>query len=176
LKVHPAVRLVVTTGTTRKLLQDVLDCRLEGAFVAGPVNHPELHHQPIFREELVLVTSRTVRTPQELTDIPDLKTIVFQTGCSYRQRLEALLAGMGVITTKPLEFGSLEAILSCVSAGIGVTLLPRGVVANACQEGEVAMHELASEISQVETVFVRRADSYVSSAMTAFLNLARSRS
>jgi DNA-binding transcriptional LysR family regulator len=172
-KRYPAVRLVVSTGTTRKLLSDVIDCRLEGAFVAGPINHPELYQEVVFREELVLVTCRAIRGLDELTGIRDLKTVVFQMGCSYRQRLESCLADLGVVTAKPLEFGSLDAIVSCVSAGVGVTLLPRAVVESARQDGRVAVHELPAERSQVDTLFVRRSDAYVSSAMSAFLDMAR---
>ena len=175
-KTYPGVRLVISTGTTRKLLDDVIAYRLEGAFVAGPVSHPELHQEVIFQEELALVTSRAIRGLDDLTQISDLKTIVFQIGCSYRQRLETLLANMGIVTAKPLEFGSLDAIVSCVSAGVGVTLLPKGAVAGAWQDGKVAVHELPPERSQVETLFVRRSDAYVSNAMTAFLDIARSKS
>lgn len=172
-RAYPQVRLVVSTGTTRKLLDEVVAHRLEGAFVAGPVNHAELHQEVVFQEELVLVTSRAIRTLNDLTQVADLKTIVFQIGCSYRQRLEAVLAEMGIVTAKPLEFGSLDAIISCVSAGVGVTLLPRGLVAGAWQDGRIAVHELPPERAQVETLFVRRTDAYVSSAMSAFLDAAR---
>lgn len=171
-KTYPQVRLVVSTGTTRKLLDEVLAYRLEGAFVAGPVSHPELHQQVVFEEELVLVTAPTIRTLDDLTTVSDLKTIVFQLGCSYRQRLEAVLANRGIVTAKPLEFGSLDAILSCVSAGVGVTLLPKGVVASAWRDSRIAVHKLPPEQAQVETLFVRRTDSYVSSALSAFLDLA----
>ncbi len=173
-KTYPEVRLIVSTGTTQKLLDDVINCRVEGAFVAGPVTHPDLCQETVFTEELVLVTSRQIRRPDDLKDIADLKTIVFQAGCSYRQRLDSLLSGMGVVTARPLEFGSLEAIVSCVSAGIGVTLLPKGIVGPAWQDGRIAVHELPHDEGHVETLFVRRRDAFVSSAMTAFLQLARS--
>ena len=74
--------------------------------------------------------------------VEGLKTIVFHAGCSYRQRLEAFLAEMGIMTAKPLAFGSIDAILSCVAAGIGVSLLPKGVVAAAWRDGAVSVHEL----------------------------------
>jgi DNA-binding transcriptional LysR family regulator len=170
---HPDVRLAITTGTTARLLNDVVNWRLDGAFVTGPISHPDLHHETIFREELVLVTAPTIKRAQELTRIADLKTIVFQLGCCYRQRLETYLAEMGLVTAKPMEFGSLDAIISCVSVGVGVTLLPRGVIASASQQGRVALHELSPERARAETVFIRRNDAYVSRAMMAFLNLAR---
>jgi DNA-binding transcriptional LysR family regulator len=168
-KAYPEVRPVVRTGTTCSLIQGVIDCKLEGAFVAGPVNHPELHSEEAFREELVLVTSPALRNLQDVAGIEDLKTVVFRIGCSYRQRLDTLLTSLGVQAPEPLEFGSIEAIIACVSAGVGITLLPKGVVATAVREGLVNVHELPPELAQVETVFIRRIDGYFSSALATFL-------
>jgi DNA-binding transcriptional LysR family regulator len=170
---YPNVRLVITTGTTCSLIEDVVECRLEGAFVAGPVDHPDLQQESLFREELVLVTPRSIRGIEDLSSINDLKTIVFRIGCSYRTRLENLLNKAGILVAQPLEFGSIEAILGCVAAGVGITLLPKGVVVQAWRDGQVAMHELDPEIAEVQTVFIRRADGYVSSALSAFLQIVR---
>jgi DNA-binding transcriptional LysR family regulator len=115
-KACPNGRPVVTTGTTCSLIEDVVECRLEGAFVAGPVDHPDLQ-QSVFREELVLVTPRSIRGFEDLTSINELKTIVFRVGCSNRKWLDNLLNKAGILVAQPLEFGSLEAILGCVAAG-----------------------------------------------------------
>lgn len=172
-KAYPEVRPVIRTGTTCSLIQGVIDCKLEGAFVVGPVNHPELISEQAFREELVLVTSCAIDTLDALATVDNLKTVVFRIGCSYRQRLDSLLANLGLLAPEPLEFGSIEAIIACVSAGVGVTLLPKGVVASALREGLVNVHELAPEIADVETVFVRRLDGYFSSALSTFLDSVR---
>lgn len=169
-KAWPDVRPLVRTGTTSSLIQAVVDCKLEGAFVAGPVSHPELQAETVFHEELVLVTSRAVTSLEAITAIAHLKTVVFRVGCSYRQRLDALLASLGMLAPEPLEFGSIDAIIACVSAGVGITLLPRGVVADAWKEGLVAVHKISPAFSQVETVFVRRLDSHFSSALATFLD------
>lgn len=169
----PQVRLVVSSGNTAKLVSEVVECKLDGAFVAGPVEHPEIEQTRVFTEALVLVASPAVSSLKDLAKIPDLKTLVFQFGCSYRQRLEAFLHGRGLVVARPLEFGSLDAILSCVAAGVGVTLLPRGVVAQAAAEGKVSMHRMPAELARMQTLFIRRRDGYVSSALGAFLEMAR---
>ena len=171
---YPQVRLSLTTGTSCSLTADVAECRLDGAFVAGPIDHPDLHAETIYNEELVLVTPRSMRSLEPLRSVQNLKTIVFRLGCSYRQRLESLLAEMGILTATPLEFGSMDAIIACVAAGIGITLLPRGVVSNAAEQDIVAIHAIAPEKAHVETLFIRRHDAYVSSAMQAFIEIARS--
>jgi DNA-binding transcriptional LysR family regulator len=81
---------------------------------------------------------------------------------------------MEVPTATSLEFGSMDAIIACVAAGIGITLLPRGVVSKAAKQDIVAIYAIAAEKAHVETVFIRRHDAYVSSAMQAFIEIARS--
>lgn len=172
-RAYPSVRLVVNAGTTTSLLLDVVECRLEGAFIAGPIEHPDIHQEALFTEELVLATSPAIRSLKDLAKIHDIRTIVFRFGCSYRQRLESLLNRLGVVVAKPLEFGSLDAIISCVAAGVGITLLPKGVVMPAVQSGNVAIHSIPRELGRAQTLFVRRHDAYVSSAMAAFLDMVR---
>jgi LysR family transcriptional regulator, cell division regulator len=172
-KAYPKVRPVVRPGSTCGLIEDVVECRLEGAFVVGPVDHPDLQQENVFREELVLVTPRSIRGIEDLSSISELKTIVFRIGCSYRQRLDNLLNKAGVLGAQPLEFGSIEAILGCVAAGVGITLLPKGVVAAAWRDGQVAVHQLEPEFAESQTVFIRRTDAYVSSALSAFLQIVR---
>lgn len=168
---HPSVTLVVQTGTTRKVVEDVLAGKVDGGFVAGPLNHPDLDQEIMFKEEMALIMPPAIRSPDELAGMPELRTIVFQTGCSYRQRLETYLTGLGIATAKPLEFGSLEAIISGVSGGVGVTLLPKGLVAEASKTGDISIHELPSDQRMVDTLFIRRRDGYQSSAMRAFLKM-----
>jgi LysR family transcriptional regulator, cell division regulator len=169
---YPDVQLTLSTGTTARLVTDVLEYRLDGACVSGPIDHPDLHRQLVFVEELVLVTPPAIAAPRELTKNSALKLIVFRAGCSYRQRLETVLAGLGIANARPLELGSLDAIIACVSAGVGVTLLPRGVVAAAVANGLVAAHALPVAEARAETLFIRRNDAFASSASEAFLEMA----
>lgn len=170
---YPAVDLVLRTGTTCELVAAVLEHLVEGAFVCGPVDHPELECRTVWEEELVLVTAGSVRSLDALLRAGAPKIVVFRAGCSYRWRLEAVLAARGAVGSRLLEFGSLDGILACVAGGVGVTLLPKGVAARAAREGRVALHPLPPAEARVETVFVRRRDGFFSSALAAFLDCAR---
>jgi DNA-binding transcriptional LysR family regulator len=169
----PQVDISLRTGTTQGLVSDVLEHRLEGAFVAGPVRHRELLEEPVVTEELVLVTAPGVR----LEDLASLgggpKVLVFRTGCTYRQHLEHFLASRGLKTPRMLEFGTLDGILGCVSAGLGLTLLPRAVVEAAWRAGSVAVHALPASSSRVTTVFIRRREGFTSRALLRFIDCAQ---
>jgi DNA-binding transcriptional LysR family regulator len=121
---HPGVDLTLRTGTTCELVGHVLEHRLEGAFVCGPVQHPELQTEVVFREELVALTAPGVPDLDTLARKGEVRVVVLRAGCSYRLRLEAMLARRGVVGPRLLEFGTLDAILACVSAGLGVTPAP----------------------------------------------------
>lgn len=170
---YPNVDLILRTGTTSELVKDVRENRLEGAFVCGPVKEPDLEAETVFREELVLLTAPTVRSLNESIKKNGQKIVVLRAGCSYRQRLEDILAKRGIVGLRKLEFGTLEAIFGCVAAGLGITLLPQSLIGSVWQDGRVAIHKLPAAESRVDTLFVRRRDAFVSSALSAFLRLVR---
>ncbi len=170
---HPQVDLNLRTGTTAELIEQVVGHSLEGAFVCGPVDHPELEAESIFREELALLSAPGIRRLEDLLSQARLKIIVLRSGCSYRRRLEEILARRGLLAPALLEFGTLESIFAAVGAGLGVTLLPRSLAGPVIAEGRVALHDLPPADARVETLFIRRRDGYLSSALTAFLACAR---
>ena len=170
---YPKVDLVLRTGTTAELIQDVLDHRVEGAFVCGPVEHPDLNEDVFFREELVVLTARKVRRLDEQLIRDGMKIVVLRAGCSYRAMLETMLARRGVTNLRHLEFGTFEAIYTCVGAGIGITLLPKAMTEKVWRDGRVAVHKLPPLEARAETVFIRRRDAYVSGALDAFLRALR---
>jgi len=170
----PEVDLMLRTGTTAELIEAVLERTVEGAFVAGPIDHPELDRTAMFAEELAIATAPGIETLDELTHKAALKLVVLRAGCSYRQRLEAILAGRGIVGLRQLEFGTIDAIVSCVAAGLGVTLLPVGILEPPHQAGRLTMHRLHRDEARVETLFIRRRDGFLSSAMRTFLEIARS--
>jgi LysR family transcriptional regulator, cell division regulator len=173
MKSHPAVDLSLRTGTSCELVAQVLDRSLDGAFVCGPVDHADLQAEPVFAEELVVLTASSVSSLDDLLRTGEVRIIVLRAGCSYRQIFEAWLARRGVARVRALEFGTLEAIVSCVAAGLGVTLLPTALTATMWSGRRVTAHRLPDGAGQVETAFIRHRDAYATSALHAFLDMAR---
>jgi LysR family transcriptional regulator, cell division regulator len=170
---YPAVDLSLRTGTTAELIAQVLDRQLDGAYVCGPVNHPDLLADPFVREELVILTGPSIASFEALSKKPDLKIVVLKAGCSYRLQLEAMLARRGIVGTRLLEFGTIESIIACVSAGVGVTLLPRALLGSVWERGRLRVHPLPNNEGQVETVFIRHREAFASSALRAFMETVR---
>jgi DNA-binding transcriptional LysR family regulator len=128
----------------------------------------------VFSEELVLVSSSQFDSLPALMDkMPQQTVLVFRTGCFYRSTLENWFYQVGLVPNQIMELGTLDGILSCVAAGMGVTLLPKTIAENCSVRHAIHWHTLPPEFANVSTVFIRRNDSMITSAMSAFVGLAQ---
>lgn len=167
----PAVRLSLRTAPTADLVAAVLDGALDGAFVAGPIAHDDLTATSAFREELVLVSARRWTSLAELragTPESGPTALVFRTGCTYRQRLEQVFVEFGWPSAVRFELGTLDGMIGCVAADMGVTLLPRAVVERSAMSGNVSIHTLSAAQARVETLFIQRRARHQTSALSGF--------
>jgi DNA-binding transcriptional LysR family regulator len=161
----PAAEINVATGRTEELLRDVLEHKLDCAFVGGPVEHPDLEVQFAFAEELVLVRSRQ--------GCSDNSLLVFHSGCVYRARAEQWIREEGHLPYRVMEYGTLDGILGCADAGLGCTLMPRSVVERPGIRDGFEITPIPDHIARVDTLLVRRRDNPVTGVMTRLLQLTR---
>jgi LysR family transcriptional regulator, cell division regulator len=166
---YPEVELSLKTGPTEELIKSVLAYEIDGAFVAGPVNHQDLSQQAIFEEELVLVAQKKTSSVNTLPDLNKSNLLVFRQGCSYRKKLEEWLNAERIVPNKIMEFGSLEAILGCVNAGLGITLLPKTVLDRFQNHYSFVCYEIPKEFAEVTTFFIQRKNVVTTLAMQKFL-------
>jgi len=95
--------------------------------------------------------------------------LVFRTGCSYRQRLEQILAEFGWPCASRLEFGTLAGIIGYGASDMGAALLPRAVAQRSELAGSIRAHALTHAQKRVDTLFVRRRRVHEGSALNSFL-------
>ncbi|MEZ4601273.1 MAG: LysR family transcriptional regulator [Syntrophotaleaceae bacterium] len=165
---YPEVEIGIETGASLELVQQVLNRELEGAIVGGPVANAEIVQEQISEEEMVLVTAPggAMPEPGNFSAI-----LVYRPGCSCRRNLEHWLRDQGITPVKVMEFGTFDAILGCVGAGMGITMLPRSFVDREPFRSMVRIHTLPEVFARVPTLFVRRREMKPSPALKAFLEL-----
>ena len=66
------------------------------------------------------------------------------------------------------ELGTLDGMIGCVAADMGVTLLPRAVVERSAMNGSIAIHALSPAQARVETLFIHRRAGHQTSALSGF--------
>ncbi len=171
---YPEVDIELELGPTEALIAAVLDRRVEGALVSGPISQEDLSTVPVLEEELVLVAGAHVHTHDAVVALlaarREARVLVFRTGCSYRLRLEGFLAMHGLVHVRRIEFGTLDGIMGCVEAGMGVSLLPRGVAEPMQRTGRVSIHALPDSAGLAQTLLIYRKDSLLTAAFERFLD------
>ena len=172
-RTHPEVAVSLETGPTASLVDAVLERRVDGAFIAGPLANKSLISQVAFEEELVLVSSANWTRASELGRRLEngAAAIMFKSGCSYRQRFENLLYERGWPRFTRLEMGTLEGILGCVAAEVGISLLPRAVIEKATNSTALRCHPAKSKRLMVQTLFISRRDEHRGQALQRFIEL-----
>jgi len=164
---YPEVKLHVSTGTTEELAKKVLNYTIEGAFVAGNIEHEDIEQHLAFEERLVVITEPKVKS---LTTLEHPTFLVFRRGCSYRAVLESWARENGIIPGAIMELGTLEGILGFVASGMGVTLFPISVVEKLQRKKSVRTHDISKEYGQTSTIFIRRKNSLLTKAVQALIN------
>lgn len=122
----PEVTLELTTGTWSRMLDDVTHHRLDGAIVAVDVERPQLMRTLMYKEDLVLIGAPSLGPLRSAADLVGKALFMWPEGCPYRAALEHWLQEQGQ-KLPIVSVASYGAIVSCVSAGTGVALVPRGI-------------------------------------------------
>lgn len=168
---HPGVEIQLSAGPTAELIAGVLQHRLDAALVAAPISHPQLASHTAVEEELVLISAAdwpTLESAAAIAARGPIDLFTFRDGCSYRQRLLDWMRTSGVPVARVNEFGTIDAILGCIAAGMGVGLLPRSVLGPHLAAGSLRTHPTPPAVAQARTLLVWHRDKSRHAALEAF--------
>lgn len=90
--------------------------------------------------------------------LENITILVFRSGCSYRFQMEKYLREQHIKTYQVMEMGSLEAILGCVQAGLGATLLPKSVFERYSRYFDLQYKKTSDMYKEIPTEFIYRMD------------------
>ncbi|BDY05405.1 LysR family transcriptional regulator [Ferrimonas sp. YFM] len=164
----PAVELVLKTGPSDKTMERLAEFEVDMALVSGVVDGKRWTVDSAYQEELAIVAPRSV---SDIDQLDEITVLVFKNGCSYRAQLENWLRQTGRNPYRVLEFGSLEGILGCVGAGMGITFLPVSLIEQAGHQERFSVIRLPAEFANMTTWLVRRKEERYSKALTELREL-----
>lgn len=114
---HDRLDLQVATGVSRDLDAALADGTLDAAILGHRSARAGIVSRPL--DSIPLALLRPTGVPIEAVG----QAFTFAAGCVCRERLDRLLRERR-IGARIVELGSVEGILGCVAAGLGVALLP----------------------------------------------------
>jgi DNA-binding transcriptional LysR family regulator len=105
----------------------LLELQFDGVIVAVDVERSLLKRTFMYREDLVLIASPSLGPLRDAMDLQGKAIFMWPPGCPYRAALEQWLLHQGQ-TLPIVSIASYGTIAGCVSAGAGVSLVPRGIL------------------------------------------------
>jgi len=166
---YPEVELEFKSDMMGALISDVLNYKLDAAFVSAPIHNADIDQIMVNDEQLVIIASAKM---PKLTDIlaqQPLKIIVFDQGCIFRARLESWLSAKGIIQYKSIVLNSIEGIINFVEAGLGISILPNEVINEYYAGRKLNTFTLNKELGTMSTVLISRKNVPSSRALKAFI-------
>ncbi|CAG5015561.1 HTH-type transcriptional regulator GltR [Dyadobacter sp. CECT 9275] len=167
---YPDVELEFRSEMRSTLINEVLNYKLDAAFVPGPVNVAELEQINVKEEQLVILIAAKAPKLADLLQKQPLKIVVFEQGCVYRARLESWLSAKGIIHYKSTVLNSIEGIINFVEAGLGVSILPEEIISQYYPGRQIITYPLNRQLGTINTVLISRKDVPKSGALKAFLD------
>ena len=146
----PNMSLELITNTTREITKELLDYKVDIAFISGVPKHSDLIVLNKVEEDIVVVEPK-------IGDAPNV-FLSFKNGCAYNEFGQTYLKNSSNEDFKTLEFGNYEIILGCVKAAMGKSLLPLSIVKKHNYENDLKITILPKELVDMPTCLVCRKD------------------
>ncbi len=127
---YPDLDLRPREAITQKLIDDLLDGRLETAIVALPVSESSLNEQVLFEEEFVLVRplEEAQKPAPDAEALRGMRLLLLEEGHCFRDQALSFCKMSSALAPDLIEGSSLTTLVQMVEAGIGVTLIPEMAV------------------------------------------------
>lgn len=141
-RLAPEVAVTLTIDAEPQLLSLLSQRQIDVALTARATARKGFVYVPVFDEELVVV-SACDKSASDLTNARELALLAFAEGCPYRTLAENWLRRRHIRIAQQLRCTSYDAIISCAAAGMGVAVVPRRLVAEGIERGELRGHAFA---------------------------------
>lgn len=168
---YPDVDLEFKSQMRSELISDVINYKLDAAFISAPIDAPELDQLHIKDEQLVIFASAKSEELKKILAIQPVKIVVFDQGCVFRARLESWLNSKGIIQYKRTVLNSIDGVVNFVEAGLGISILPAELISQYYKGRKLKSFPLNKELGSMSTVLIFRRNVPHSRALKAFLEM-----
>lgn len=145
-ELHPTLDLRPREAVTHRLIEDLIEARIDAAIVALPISEATLHEVALFDEEFVLVRPlEDMGKPTPSSDrLHEMRLLLLEEGHCFRDQALSV-CNIGTSSARELmEGSSLSTLVQMVGAGIGVTLIPQMAVETEARSSPVCVSRLAA--------------------------------
>jgi LysR family hydrogen peroxide-inducible transcriptional activator len=146
-RVYAGIDIHVRETLTQKLIQELVEGRLDAAIVALPVSEPSFAEIALFAEDFVLVrpAEDEGKPAPDIEALREMRLLLLEEGHCFRDQALSFCHMHSAPPRELLDASSLSTLVQMVGAGIGVTLIPEMAVAVETRSASVSISRFRSE-------------------------------
>lgn len=129
-QMHASLDIHVRETTTPRLIQELVEGRLDAAIVALPVSEPSLTEIALFTENFVLVRpgADAAKPVPDRQMLREMRLLLLEEGHCFRDQALSFCDIKPFPPREILDASSLSTLVQMVGAGMGITLIPEMAV------------------------------------------------
>ena len=129
-QMHASLDIHVRETTTSRLIQELVEGRLDAAIVALPVSEPSLTEIALFTENFVLVRpgADAAKPVPDRQMLREMRLLLLEEGHCFRDQALSFCDIKPSPPREILDASSLSTLVQMVGAGMGITLIPEMAV------------------------------------------------
>ncbi len=146
---YPHISISMKVMNTKQILDEILSHQLNFGLVEAPVDHPDMHVEPVLNDELKLIlpAHHPLDALEKITidDVLQHPFVLREQGSGTRQVMEEELRNKGIDPRRMkivMDMGSTGAVKSAVEAGLGISILSQSSVKHEVALGLLRVREI----------------------------------
>lgn len=175
LKTFPTVNVHIEYRRANQVYDDVLGNVVDLGLVAYPVKDPRLEIVPLRKDKMVLICH-----PQhpfakakavKLQDVSGQRFIGFEPDIPTRKAIDKIFKDHGVHVDHVMEFDNIETVKRAVEIDAGISIVPKGTVAQEVSKSTLVQVELDDEDFYRPLAAIYKKNKVLSPAMKQFISV-----
>jgi LysR family transcriptional regulator, low CO2-responsive transcriptional regulator len=158
----PGVRTTLTTGSTARVLADLLERHVDVAYLGNLEPDPQLVSWPLWRTRLVAVVGTTHpwadRQQVDAAELAHTRLVLREPGATTRRVLDEAFAATRLPITDALEVDTRDGVLMAVAAGLGVGLVAEDELTAATRLTRLGINGLTLDLTEYLVCRTERRD------------------
>jgi DNA-binding transcriptional LysR family regulator len=172
---YPGITLELEIANSQRVVDGVLARQWDLGMIGIPLEHPQLHVQPYWRDTLVLIVPPhhrlATRSAVTLADLVGETWIFREAGSASGQVVKGVLNGAHLMQDHTLVLQGSEGVKRAVMAGLGIAMVSRFAITLEVQQGVLRILLITDVQAERDLCLLWRHDCPLPAAMRAFLEV-----
>jgi LysR family transcriptional regulator, transcriptional activator of the cysJI operon len=176
-RMHPQIKVTVIIENTSTIEKLILANQIDIGLIEGNMNSQYIINHPFMEDQLVMICSPEHPYAKHKLIAPEVlaaeEFIMREKGSAVRGIFENVMQSKKIPIQIVWESVSIQSIINAVSANLGVSILPYGIVKNSLERGDISMVSINGLSISAEFSIIYHQNKLLNAILTDFIEICK---